>query len=141
MDNPLKAPAMHQQIFVNLPTRDLPRAMAFWRALGYGFNLDYTDDKAACLVLGENLFAMLLVETFFQGFTAKPVADATRSTEVLIALSCDTREQLDTLVQRAVANGGRAPRPLVDHGFMVQHGFEDPDGHIWELMVMLPPGA
>lgn len=132
---------MHQQIFVNLPVQDLPRAMAFWRALGYAFNSDYTDEKAACLVLGENLFAMLLVESFFQGFTGKPVADARRSTEVLVALSCASVEQLDTLVRLAVENGGAAPRSRVDHGFMVQHGFEDPDGHIWELLVMLPPAA
>lgn len=127
---------MHTQIYVNLPVTDLERSKAFFSALGYGFNADFTDDKAACLVLGENLYAMLLRRDFFAGFTAKPVVDAHQGTEVLVCLNCSSREAMDTLVSKAVAHGGRAPRPLVDHGFMVQHGFEDPDGHIWELVVM-----
>lgn len=130
---------MHTQIYVNLPVADLERSKAFFTALGYGFNAEFTDDKAACLVLGENLYAMLLRRDFFAGFTAKPVVDAHQGTEVLVCLNCSSREAMDTLVSRAVAHGGRAPRPLVDHGFMVQHGFEDPDGHIWELVVMQAP--
>lgn len=127
---------MHTQIYVNLPVADLARSKAFFEALGYGFDARFTDEKAACLVLGENLYAMLLRRDFFAGFTGKPVVDAHQATEVLVCLNCDSREAMDTLVARAVAHGGRAPRPPVDHGFMVQHGFEDPDGHIWELVVM-----
>lgn len=127
---------MHQQIFVNLPVKDMARAQAFFRALGYAFNPDFTNDQGACLVLGPNLHAMLLVEDFFRGFTGKPIADATQSTEVLVCLSCDSREEVDALVAKALAAGGSAPRAPQDHGFMYAHGFEDPDGHIWELVHM-----
>ncbi len=125
---------MHKQIYVNLPVADLARSKAFFAALGLGFNAEFSDDKAACLVLGDNTFAMLLTREFFGSFTAKPVADAHASTEVLLCLSCHSREELEALVVKAVAAGGKAPRALVDHGFMVQHGFEDPDGHVWELV-------
>jgi predicted lactoylglutathione lyase len=95
------------------------------------------------MIIGENIFAMLLAERFFQGFTSKPVADARVSTEVLTCLSCESREEVDALVAKAVAAGGRAPNPKQDHGFMYGHGFEDLDGHIWELSWMdlkaLPP--
>lgn len=126
----------HEQIFVNLPIKDMARSQAFFRALGYEFDPHFTNEQGACLVLGRNLFAMLLVEPFFQGFTGKPIADAHRSTEVLTCLSCASRAEVDALVARAVAAGGSAPRAPQDHGFMYGHGFEDLDGHIWELMHM-----
>jgi predicted lactoylglutathione lyase len=136
---------MHKQIFVNLPVRDLARSRAFFSSLGFDFNPQFSNEDAACMIIGENIFAMLLVERFFQGFTSKPVADARESTEVLTCLSCESREQVDALVARALAAGGRAPNPKQDHGFMYGHGFEDPDGHIWELSWMdpgaLPPQA
>jgi predicted lactoylglutathione lyase len=132
---------MHEQIYVNLPVADLTASSAFWKALGYQFNPEFSDDKAACLILGPNLYAMLLSTPFFSGFTAKPVVDAKTATEVLVCLSCDSREELDRLVAQAVAAGGSAPRPLVDHGFMVQHGFEDLDGHIWELVFAPKPAG
>lgn len=132
---------MHKQIYVNLPVKDLAKSKAFFAALGYGFNAQFTDDKAACMELGENLYAMLLVEPFFAGFTAKPVADAKQVTEVLVCLSCDSREQLETLVAKARAAGGAVTRAMVDHGFMVQHAFEDLDGHIWELVHMVDPAG
>lgn len=125
---------MHDEIYVNLPVADLPASKAFWQTLGYAFNEQFTDDKAACLVLGKGLHAMLLSHPFFEGFSGRPVADARAVTEVLTCLKCASREQLDGLVAKAVAAGGSAPRALVDHGFMVQHGFEDLDGHIWELV-------
>ena len=133
----------HSQIFVNLPVRDLPRSMAFFEGLGYSFNPQYTNDQAACMVLGENLFAMLLVEPFFLSFIKKPIADARESTEVLVCLSCSSREEVDSLVAKALAGGGAAPNPPQDHGFMYGHGFEDLDGHLWELvhMVAHPPAA
>ena len=127
---------MHSQIFVNLPIADMARSQAFFKALGYSFNPEFTNDKGASLVLGENLFAMLLVHDFFKTFIDKPMADAHKSTEVLVCLSCDSREQVDSLVAKAVAAGGKAPRQPQDHGFMYGHGFEDLDGHIWELVHM-----
>ncbi len=132
---------MHSQIFVNLPIADMAKSQAFFKALGYSFNPDFTNDKGAALVLGENLFAMLLVHDFFKTFTGKPLADANQSTEVIVCLSCDSRQQVDSLVAKAVAAGGKTPRPPQDHGFMYGHGFEDLDGHIWELVHMagMPP--
>lgn len=127
---------MHQNIFVNLPVKDLARSMAFFRALGYGFNMNFTNEQAASLVLGDNLYAMLLTEPFFQGFTGKPIADATRSTEVLVCLSCTSRDEVDALVRKAREAGATVPRQPQDHGFMYGHGFEDLDGHIWELVHM-----
>jgi uncharacterized protein len=127
---------MIRQIFVNLPVRDLPRSMAFFQALGLHFNARFTNDQGACLEIAENIYAMLLVEPFFQGFTKLPVADARQSTEVLIALSCDSRAEVDALVGQAVAAGGSTPNAPTDHGFMYQHGFADLDGHQWEVFWM-----
>jgi uncharacterized protein len=132
---------MHQQIFVNLAVADLARSKAFFTSLGYRFNPDFSNDLGVALVLGENLYAMLLVREFFATFTGKPVADAHQSTEVLVCLSCDSRAEVDELVAKAVAAGGTAPRDAKDHGFMYGHGFEDLDGHVWELVHMggVPP--
>lgn len=136
---------MHKQIFVNLPVKDLARSRAFFSSLGFEFNPQFSNDEGACMIIGENIFAMLLVERFFQSFTSKPIADARNSTEVLTCLSCESREEVDALVAKALAAGGRAPNPKQDHGFMYGHGFEDLDGHVWELSWMdlgaLPPQA
>jgi hypothetical protein len=130
---------MAQQIYVNLPVRDLERSKAFFAKLGYGFNPQYTNEQAACMVVSEDhIYVMLLVESFFQTFTKKPVADATKSTEVLVCLSCESRQQVDDLVAKALAAGGSAPNPKQDLGFMYSHGFEDLDGHGWELVYMDP---
>ena len=127
---------MIRQIFVNLPIRDMARTRAFWQALGFSFNERFTNEQGACLEIAENIYAMLLVEPFFQGFTKLPLADATKTTEVLTALSCDSRAEVDAMVARAVAAGATTPNAPMDHGFMVQHGFADPDGHQWELFWM-----
>ncbi len=127
---------MIRQIFVNLPVQDLPRSKAFFEALGLSFNPRFTNEHGACLQIAENIYAMLLVEPFFQGFTKLPVADARKSTEVLIALSCDSRSEVDALVAQALAAGGSTPNAPVDHGFMYQHGFADLDGHQWEVFWM-----
>lgn len=132
---------MARQIFVNLPVRDIARTRSFFSALGFAFNPQFSDDKALCMAIADNIFAMLLAEPFFQGFTKKPVADATKSTEVLVALSCESAAEVDALVAKALAAGGRAPVQRVDHGFMVQHGFEDLDGHQWEVFWMDPNAA
>jgi len=132
---------MHKQIFVNLPVRDLKRSMTFFKALGLAFNPAFTNDNAACLVIGENIYAMLLVEPFFKTFTDKTLVDAHESVEALVCLSCESRAEVDEVVAKAVAAGGRALREPQDHGFMYGHGFEDPDGHIWELVHMAPEAA
>ena len=125
---------MHDEIYVNLPVADLPASRAFWERLGYRFKAEWSNERAACLLLGPKLHAMLLTHDFFAGFTGRPIVDARQATEVLTCLSCASLAQLDGLVAEAVAAGGSAPRPRVDHGFMIQHGFEDLDGHIWELV-------
>lgn len=127
---------MHKQIFVNLPVRDLPKSKRFFEALGLGFNAQFTNDQAACLELGENIFAMLLTEDFFKGFTSKTLCDTTKSTEVLLCLSCEDRKEVDAQVARALAAGGTVPREPQDMGFMYSHSFEDLDGHTWELVYM-----
>ncbi|MDA8444224.1 VOC family protein [Paracidovorax valerianellae] len=129
---------MATQIFVNLPIQDLPRSVAFFTALGFRFDPRFTNDQATCMIVGENIFVMLLTQPFFQGFTDKPVSDAHQSTEVLVCLSRESRADVDEIVRRAAAAGGKVPRPVQDLGFMYQHGFEDPDGHLWEVMFMEP---
>lgn len=131
---------MARKIFVNLPIKDMKRSQAFFSALGFSFNPQFTNEQGACMVITEDIYAMLLVEPFFQTFTKKAIADAQKSTEVLVCLSCESRAEVDELVQKALAAGGKAPNAPQDHGFMYGHGFEDPDGHIWELMWM-DPGA
>jgi predicted lactoylglutathione lyase len=110
--------------------------MAFFKALGFDFNKQFTGETAACLVIEENIFAMLLTEAYFKTFTPKTLCDAKQSTEVLLALSCDSRAQVDTLIEKVLAAGGRIARPAADHGFMYERAFEDLDGHIWELVYM-----
>ncbi|MGC3987782.1 MAG: glyoxalase/bleomycin resistance/extradiol dioxygenase family protein [Pseudorhodoferax sp.] len=136
-------PQQHAQIFVNLPIKDMARSQAFFRSLGYDFNPRFTNEQGASLVLGENLFAMLLVEPFFQSFTKKAIVDAHRSVEVLVCLSCASREEVDALVRKARAAGATVPGEPQDHGFMYSHGFTDLDGHVWELVHMPgePPQA
>jgi predicted lactoylglutathione lyase len=132
---------MHSQIFVNLPVKDLKRSVEFFTKLGYTFNPQFTDENATCMIVGENLFVMLLTEPFFGGFTSKPITDTSKSTEVLTCLSCDGKQQVDDLVAKARAAGGKVPRQAQDHGFMYAHGYEDLDGHTWELVYMsgMPP--
>jgi uncharacterized protein len=136
---------MSRQIFVNLPIKNMERSKAFFAALGFTFNPQFTNEQGACMVISEGIYAMLLVEPFFQTFTKKQIADTGKTTEVLICLSCSSRAEVDELVRKAVAAGGSAPNAPQDHGFMYGHGFQDPDGHIWELaymdMSLAPPQA
>ena len=129
---------MPTNIFVNLPVRDLDRSKAFFAGLGYTFNDQFTDDKAACLVIDDRIFAMLLVEPFFATFVDKPVADARASAEVLVALSFDSADEVRSKVETALSLGARRYKEPQDLGFMFQWGFEDLDGHIWELFWMDP---
>ena len=132
---------MNRKIFVNLPIKDMARSQAFFRALGFEFNPQFTNEQGACMVIAEDIFAMLLVEPFFRTFTRKPVVDAKQGTEVLVCLSCESRAEVDDLVRKALAAGGTAPNAPQDHGFMYGHGFEDLDGHVWELVWMDPAAA
>lgn len=118
------------QIFVNLPVQDLKASMAFFAKLGFGFNADFTNDSGACMIMGENIYAMLLTQDFFQTFIDKTIADAKTTTEVLNCIALTSREAVDKMVAAAKAAGGRAHREPKDHGFMYQHAFEDIDGHI-----------
>ena len=127
---------MNKLIFVNLPVKNLPRSRAFFEGMGYRFNPQFSNDQGACLIISDTIHAMLLTEPFFQTFVKKPISDAKKSTEVLICLSCESREEVDSLVAKAVAGGGSAPNEKQDHGFMYGHGFEDLDGHTWELVYM-----
>ena len=131
---------MATKIFVNLPVRDLARSVKFFARLGYAFNPQFTDETAACMVVSEDIFVMLLTLAKFKEFTPRDICDATKSTEVLVCLTCETRDEVDTMVRKAVAAGGSTWAESKDYGFMYQHGFQDPDGHIWELIYM-DPGA
>ena len=129
---------MATQIFVNLPVKDLKRSVEFFTKLGYTFNAQFTDEKATCMIVGENIFVMLLVEPFFKSFIKKDIADATKSAEVIIALSADNKESIDALVNKAIAAGATTPVTKQDQGFMYSWGFQDLDGHLWELVYMDP---
>ena len=126
------------RMFVNLPVKDLPATMAFFRHLGFAFEPRFTNDKAACMVISETIFAMLLTHEKFAGFAPHPIADARATTEVLNALSCESRAEVDDMVAAAVAAGGRTYNAPQDHGFMYGHGFQDLDGHVWEVFWMDP---
>jgi len=122
---------------VNLAVKDLDKSKAFFTALGFSFDPRFTNDQAASLIIAENnIYAMLMTEDFFRTFTPKTLVDARTSTEVLLCLSCESQEETDALVARAVAAGGTVPHPPEDHGFMYSYGFEDLDGHNWGLAYM-----
>lgn len=125
---------MATQIFVNLPVKDLKRSMRFFEQLGFSFNPQFTDDNAACLVIGENIFSMLIKESYFKTFTKKEICDSTRYTETLIAIDVDSREKVDEMIRTAVDAGATLYNEPQDHGWMYYHSFADPDGHQWEVM-------
>lgn len=127
---------MATQIFVNLPVKDLQRSIGFFTALGFTFNPQFTDETATCMIVAQDIYVMLLTEPKFQSFTPKPVADATKVTEVLTCLSRDSRAAVDDMVSKAVAAGGKTYREPEDHGFMYGHSFQDLDGHLWELVYL-----
>ncbi len=126
---------MSTRIFVNLPVKDLQRSMSFFSHLGFSFNPQFTDEKAACLVISDgSIYAMLITEEFFKTFTKKPLSDATKSTEVLIAMDAESRTEVDGMVRKAVEAGGSVYMEAQDHGWMYGHSFADPDGHQWEIL-------
>lgn len=129
---------MTTQIFVNLPVKNLNRSVEFFTKLGFTFNPRFTDRTATCMIVGENIFVMLLTEEKFKTFTPKQICDATKSTEVLVALSRANRADVDEMVRKAVAAGGSTYSEPQDYDFMYSHGFQDLDGHIWEILYMEP---
>jgi predicted lactoylglutathione lyase len=129
---------MSQSIFVNLPVKDLSKSKGFFESLGYQFNAQFTDETAACMVISDQIYTMLLTHEKFKGFTPHPVSDAHKQTEVLVCLSCNSRQHVDELVSKAKAAGGTTFKEPDDHGFMYGHSFQDLDGHIWELVYMEP---
>jgi predicted lactoylglutathione lyase len=129
---------MATKMFVNLPVKDLKRSIEFFRKLGFTFNPQFTDETATCMIVGADIFVILLTEDKFKTFTPKAICDATKSTEVLVCLSSESRENVNDMVRKAVAAGGTTYNEPQDHSFMYGHGFQDLDGHIWELIYMEP---
>ncbi len=129
---------MSTKIFLNMAVKDLAKSMAFFRALGWEFNPQFTDETAASLVISEHIYAMLLTHKKFSEFTPKQIADTTSTAEVMIALSQDSKEAVHKLVDAAVKAGASETKPMQDYGFMILRTFEDLDGHIWEVFFMDP---
>jgi len=130
---------MNKQIILNLPVKDLEKSRAFFSALGFTFVDQYSGEHAAFMNIVEgSLHAMLTTETFFKSLTGKAVAQAKEANEVVICLSCESREEVDSLIAKATAAGARIPHPPEDSGFMYEQGFEDIDGHLWNLIWMAP---
>jgi predicted lactoylglutathione lyase len=127
---------MSTKIFVNLPVKNLKKSVEFFTHLGYMFNPQFTDGTATCMIVSDDIFVMLLTDAKFKTFTPKAICDATKSTEVLVCLSCENRAAVDEMVHKAVEAGGSTYNEPQDHGFMYAHGFQDLDGHIWELIYM-----
>lgn len=129
---------MPTKIFVNLPVKDLNKSVDFFTKLGYKFNAQFTNENATCMIVSEDIFVMLLVEKFFRTFTKKEIADATKSTEAIVCLSADNREEVDNIISKAISAGATTPNEKQDQGFMYGWGFQDLDGHLWEYMYMDP---
>ena len=132
---------MNRMIFVNLPVRDLPKSKAFYEAIGATNNPQFTDETAACMVFSDTINVMLLTHAKWATFTSKPIADARKASEVMLALTCDSRDAVKTMAEAAGKAGGVADsNPPKDYGFMLNRNFEDPDGHVWEAFWMDPKG-
>lgn len=130
-----------RKLFVNIPVADLQRSIDFFSGLGFSFDPNFTDEKATCMLVGEDAYVMLLEHDRFTDFTTKPTADASRQTEALFSFSVDSREQVDEVTQRALTSGGTSAKEPIDMGFMYGTSFQDPDGHHWEVMWMDPESA
>jgi uncharacterized protein len=127
---------MSQKIFVNLAVKDLNKSVDFFKKLGYSFNQQFTDETASCMIISDDIYAMLLTEPKFKQFTPKEIADASKTTEVLTCLSADSKDAVNELVDKALAAGGTEANPAIDYGTMFGRSFNDLDGHIWEIMWM-----
>ena len=127
---------MVKQIFVNLPVKDLNKTINFFTKIGFKFNQQFTDENAGCMIIGENIFAMLLLEKFFKTFTKKETCDSKRNTESIFALSVNSKKEVDEIINKVINSGGKEPREAQDHGWMYGRSFEDIDGHLWEVFYM-----
>ena len=127
---------MATKIFVNLPVKDLNKTVEFFTKLGFRFNPQFTDENATCMIVGEDIFVMLLVEKFFKTFTKKEICDATKDAEVIVALSAESREKVDQMMNKVIEAGGRESRESQDYGWMYGRSFQDIDGHLWEIVYM-----
>jgi len=127
-----------KKIFVNLPVKNLDKSKDFFAKLGFTFNVQFTDATAACMVVSEDIYVMLLTQSKFKTFTPGEICDTARNTEVLVCLSAESRKEVDEVVRKAVAAGGKTFNDPQDYGFMYGHAFQDVDGHIWELAYMEP---
>lgn len=125
-----------KQIFVNLPVQDLKKSVEFFTKVGFEFDANFTDESATCMIIGENIYAMLLVEERFQSFISKKISNAADTTEVIVALAVDSREQVDVIVQAALDAGAKPSNEPQDHGFMYGWSFQDLDDHLWEVSYM-----
>jgi predicted lactoylglutathione lyase len=131
---------MASQIFVNLHVKDLNRSVGFFTALGYTFNPQFTNENATCMIISDTIYVMLLVEPFFQSFTNKDIVDTSKAQECIICLSAESKDEVNEIVAKAEAAGATILKPATDYGWMYQHSFGDPDGHIWEYVWMDPAG-
>ncbi|MGI0037042.1 MAG: VOC family protein [Nitrososphaera sp.] len=127
---------MATSIFVNLPVKNLNKTVDFFTKVGFTFNPQFTDENATCMVIGETIFVMLLVEKYFKTFIIKEICDTSKDAEAIIALSLESREKVDQLMSRAIGAGGTEPRKAQDHGWMYGRNFQDIDGHLWEVFWM-----
>ncbi|MGH9993408.1 MAG: VOC family protein [Nitrososphaera sp.] len=127
---------MTTKMFVNLPVKDLNKTIAFFTKLGFTFNPQFTDENATCMIVGEDIFVMLLVDKFFKTFTKKEICDTTKDTEVIVALSAESREKVDHMINKVIEAGGREPREPQNHEWMYGRSFQDIDGHLWEVFYM-----
>ncbi|MBC1370774.1 VOC family protein [Listeria booriae] len=127
-----------KMLFVNIAVKDLDKSVEFFTALGFEFNPQFTNEKATSMILNENTFVMLLVEDFFQTFTKKAIAESATTTETILAISADTREEVDEIVEKALAAGGKVSNDKIDEGFMYGWSFQDVDDHLWEVVYMDP---
>ena len=127
---------MMTSIFVNLPVNDLNKTVEFFTKLGFTFNPQFTDENATCMIVGKDIFVMLLVEKFFKTFTKKEISDTTKNTEAIVALSAQSREEVDQMMEKVVNAGGKEARDPQDHGWMYGRSFEDINGHLWEIFYM-----
>jgi uncharacterized protein len=127
---------MATKIFVNLPVKDLNKSMGFFKNLGFSFNSQFTDETAACMIISEDIYAMLLTHSKFKEFTTKEISDSNKNAEVILALSAESKNEVDEIIKNALKGGGTEPIHSKDYGFMYQRSFQDLDGHLWEVLWM-----
>jgi predicted lactoylglutathione lyase len=127
---------MASQIFLNLPVKNLDASVAFFTKMGYTFNAQFTDANATCMIVNEHIYVMLLVKPFFKSFITKKIADATKTAQMIVALSFESKDDVNDMVNKAIAAGAVESRDPIDHGFMYNRAFNDLDGHIWEMFWM-----